>query len=60
MLFFAVMLESVLFFADTIGFFAMKLWVAANLRSFHFALSLELTSLSSWPVRVFPEKERTS
>ncbi len=44
MLFFAGMLESVLFFADTIGFFAMKLWVAANLRSFHFALSLELTS----------------
>jgi len=38
------MLESVLFFADTIGFFAMKLWVAANLRSFHFALSLELTT----------------
>ena len=37
------MLESVLFFADTVGFFAMKSQEAANLRSFHFALRLELT-----------------
>jgi len=41
--FFVVMLESVLFFADTVGFFAMKSQEAANLRSFHFALRLELT-----------------
>jgi len=37
------MLESVLFFADTVGFFAMKSQEAANLRSFHFALRLALT-----------------
>jgi hypothetical protein len=41
------MLESVLFFADTVGFFAMKSQEAANLRSFHFALSLELTRCSN-------------
>jgi hypothetical protein len=46
MLFFSDTRESVLFFTDTIGFFAMKLWIAANLRSFHFALSLELTLLA--------------
>jgi len=31
------------FYLRIVSFFAMKLWVAANLRSFHFALSLELT-----------------
>jgi hypothetical protein len=45
MLFFADTLESVFFFADTICFFAMKLLEMGYSRSFHFALSLELTEL---------------
>lgn len=43
------MLEFVLFFADTVGFFAMKSQEAANLRSFHFALRLELTLTTEIP-----------
>ena len=46
MLFFAVMLESVLFFANTVGFFAMKLWKMADSSSFHFALTLGLTEIA--------------
>ena len=46
MLFFAIAIESLLFFADMIGFFAMKSWEAAYSRSFHFALTLERTEMS--------------
>jgi hypothetical protein len=50
------MLESVLFFADTVGFFAMKSQEAANLRSFHFALRLELTLTTEIPTFNSPLK----
>jgi hypothetical protein len=55
MLFFAITGESLLFFADRIGFFAMKSWKGACLRSFHFALSLKRTASSALAQRTLIE-----
>jgi hypothetical protein len=57
MLFFAVALESVSFFANTVGFFAMESWKMADSSSFHFALTLGLTTcLQHEPGASLPER----
>ncbi len=45
MLFSAITLESLLFSADRIGFFAILSRIAINSRSFHSTLMLELTGM---------------